>query len=107
MKPWPPTGRPRSSAFQQVEDNLSTLRILSDRPEAQRGAVEAAEQSLEFALNRYHGGLVTYLEVVTAQSIALPNERTEVDLLRRRMDASVLLIKALGGGWDVSQLPPS
>jgi outer membrane protein TolC len=68
-------------------------------------AVEAAQQSLELSLNRYRGGLVTYLDVVTAQSIALQNESTEVDLLRRRMDASVLLIKALGGGWDVSKLP--
>jgi NodT family efflux transporter outer membrane factor (OMF) lipoprotein len=95
------------SAFQQVEDNLSTLRILSEQSKAQRVAVEAAQQSLELSLNRYQGGLVTYLEVVSAQTIALQNESTEVDLLRRRMDASVLLIKALGGGWDVSKLPTS
>jgi outer membrane protein TolC len=95
------------SAFQQVEDNLSTLRILSDQAKAQRVAVEAAQQSLELSLNRYRGGLVTYLDVVSAQTIALQNESTEVDLLRRRMDASVLLIKALGGGWDVSTLPTS
>ena len=50
---------------------------------------------------------MTYLEVISAQTIALQNESTEVDLLRRRMDASVLLIKALGGGWDVSKLPAS
>ena len=56
-------------------------------------------------MNRYKGGLVTYLEVITAQSIALNNERTEVDLVRRRMNASVQLIKALGGGWDTSKLP--
>jgi NodT family efflux transporter outer membrane factor (OMF) lipoprotein len=95
------------TAFQQVEDNLSTLRILSDQAKAQRVAVEAAQQSLELSLNRYRGGLVTYLEVITAQTIDLQNESTEVDLLRRRMDASVLLIKALGGGWDVSKLPAS
>lgn len=95
------------SAFQQVEDNLSTLRILSEQAKAQSVAVEAAQQSLGLSLNRYRGGLVTYLEVITAQSIALQNESTEVDLLRRRMDASVLLIKALGGGWDVSKLPAS
>jgi NodT family efflux transporter outer membrane factor (OMF) lipoprotein len=93
------------TAFQQVEDNLSTLRVLSDQAKAQRVAVEAAQQSLDLSLNRYRGGLVTYLEVVTAQAITLQNESTEVDLLRRRMDASVLLIKALGGGWDVSKLP--
>jgi NodT family efflux transporter outer membrane factor (OMF) lipoprotein len=93
------------AAFQQVEDNLSTLRVLEQQAQAQRVAVEAAKQSLELALNRYKGGLVTYLEVITAQSTALQNQSTEVDLLRRRMDASVLLIKALGGGWDTSKLP--
>jgi NodT family efflux transporter outer membrane factor (OMF) lipoprotein len=92
-------------AFQQVEDNLATLRILEEQSEAQRVAVEAARQSLDLSLNRYKGGLVTYLEVITAQSIALQNQSTEVDILRRRMDASVLLIKALGGGWEVSKLP--
>src|SRR5580658_4031899 len=95
------------TAFQQVEDNLSTLRVLTEQAKSQRVAVEAAQQSLELSLNRYQGGLVTYLEVISAQTIALQNESTEVDLLRRRMDASVLLIKALGGGWDVSKLPAS
>jgi NodT family efflux transporter outer membrane factor (OMF) lipoprotein len=93
------------SAFQEVEDNLSSLRILELELAKQHEATASAEYSLELSLNRYKGGLVTYLEVITAQSIALTNERTEVDLLRRRMDASVLLIKALGGGWDVSKLP--
>ncbi|MGO9262651.1 MAG: efflux transporter outer membrane subunit [Bryobacteraceae bacterium] len=92
-------------AFQQVEDNLATLRVLEEQSQAQRVAVEAAQQSLDLSLNRYRGGLVTYLEVITAQSIALQDESTEVDILRRRMDASVLLIKALGGGWDTSKLP--
>jgi NodT family efflux transporter outer membrane factor (OMF) lipoprotein len=92
-------------AFQQVEDGLSTLRTLEQEAAVQRTAVQAAERSLELAMSRYTGGLVTYLEVVTAQSIALANERIEVDLLRRRMDATILLIKALGGGWDVSKLP--
>jgi NodT family efflux transporter outer membrane factor (OMF) lipoprotein len=92
-------------AFQQVEDNLATLRVLEEQSQAQRVAVEAARQSLDLSLNRYKGGLVTYLEVVAAQSIALENQSTEVDILRRRMDASVLLIKALGGGWDTSKLP--
>ncbi len=93
------------TAFQEVEDNLSTLRILEQESATQHEASIAAESSLQLSLNRYKGGLVTYLEVVTAQSTALTNERTEVDLVRRRMDASVLLIKALGGGWDVSKLP--
>lgn len=93
------------TAFQEVEDNLSTLRILERESAKQREATAAAENSLELSLNRYKGGLVTYLEVITAQSIALSNERTEADILRRRMDASVMLIKALGGGWDTSKLP--
>jgi len=93
------------TAFQEVEDNLSTLRVLAQETDVQHVAVQAAQRSLELSMNRYRGGLVTYLEVVTAQSTALTNERTEVDLLRRRMDASVLLIKALGGGWDISKLP--
>jgi outer membrane protein TolC len=84
---------------------LSTLRILEQEAAKQHEASVAAENSVQLALNRYRGGLVTYLEVITAQSIALSNERTEVDLQRRRMDASVLLIKALGGGWDISKLP--
>jgi NodT family efflux transporter outer membrane factor (OMF) lipoprotein len=93
------------NAFRDVEDSLATLRVLEQESDAQRVAVEAARHSLELSTNRYTGGLVTYLEVFTAQSTALANERIEVDLLRRRMDACVLLIKALGGGWDVSQLP--
>ncbi len=92
-------------AFQQVEDNLIALRVLENETQSQRAAVIAAERSVELFTNRYTGGLVTYLEVVTAQSAALDNERAAVDILRRRMDASVLLIKALGGGWDTSRLP--
>ena len=93
------------NAFREVEDSLAALRVLERESAAQRVAVEAAERSLALSMNRYNGGLVTYLEVVVAQSTALSNERIEVDLLRRRMDACVLLIKALGGGWDVSKLP--
>lgn len=93
------------TAFQEVEDNLSALRILEQEEAKQHEASQSAESSLQLSMNRYKGGLVTYLEVITAQSIALTNERTEVDLRRRRMDASVQLIKALGGGWDTSKLP--
>jgi NodT family efflux transporter outer membrane factor (OMF) lipoprotein len=93
------------TAFQEVEDNLATLRILEQEAAKQHEASMAAENSLQLSLNRYKGGIVTYLEVITAQSIALTNERTEVDILRRRMDATVELIKALGGGWDTSKLP--
>jgi NodT family efflux transporter outer membrane factor (OMF) lipoprotein len=93
------------TAFQEVEDDLSTLRILEEESAKQHEATASAENSLQLSLNRYKGGLVTYLEVITAQSIALANERTDVDLLRRRMAASVDLVRALGGGWNASKLP--
>jgi NodT family efflux transporter outer membrane factor (OMF) lipoprotein len=93
------------TAFQEVEDNLSTLRILEQEAAKQHEATQAAENSQQLSMNRYKGGLVTYLEVITAQNIALSNERTEVDLLQRRLDASVQLVRALGGGWDTSKLP--
>jgi len=93
------------TAFQDVEDNLAALRVLSEESKIQAAAVKSAERSLELATNRYKGGITTYLEVITAQSVALSNEVTAVNLLSRRMLASVALIKALGGGWDVSTLP--
>lgn len=93
------------TAFQEVEDNLASLRVLEQEAAQQHEATQSAENSLNLSMNRYKGGLVTYLEVITAQGIALANERAEVDILRRRMDASVELIKALGGGWDTSKLP--
>lgn len=93
------------TAFQDVEDNLAALRVLSEESKIQNAAVKSAERSLELATNRYKGGITTYLEVITAQSVALANEVTAVNLLTRRMLASVALIKALGGGWDVSSLP--
>ena len=88
-----------------MEDNLSALRILQNEAQTQADAVTAAQHSLELSNNRYKGGVVTYLEVITAQSAALSNQRAAVDILRRRMNATVLLIKALGGGWNVSNLP--
>jgi NodT family efflux transporter outer membrane factor (OMF) lipoprotein len=90
------------TAFQNVEDNLSALRILEEEAQQQAKAVEAAEAVLLLSLNRYKGGVTTYLEVVIAQSAALPAERTAIDLLTRRMTATVLLIKALGGLWGTS-----
>jgi NodT family efflux transporter outer membrane factor (OMF) lipoprotein len=92
-------------SFQEVEDNLAALRILDEEARRQQDAVVAAERSLNLSLNRYRGGVTTYLEVTTAQGIALNNERTAVQILARRMNASVLLIQALGGAWDASQLP--
>jgi NodT family efflux transporter outer membrane factor (OMF) lipoprotein len=93
------------NAFQEVEDNLAILRILNDEAAAQQAAVAAAEHSLELSTNRYKGGVVSYLEVTTAQSTALADERAAVDILRQRMTASVSLIKALGGGWNSANLP--
>ena len=93
------------TAFQQVEDNLAVLRILSEEQEQQRQATQAAQGAQNIFNNRYVGGIDTYLQVVTAQQTALTNERNDIDILRRRMDASVLLIKALGGGWSTANLP--
>jgi NodT family efflux transporter outer membrane factor (OMF) lipoprotein len=93
------------SAFQEVEDSLAALRILENEATTQDAAVSAAQHSLELSTNRYKGGVVSYLEVITAQSIALSDERAAVDILRRRMIASVQLIKALGGGWTSAHLP--
>lgn len=94
------------TAFQEVEDNLAALRILDAESKKQAQAVQSAETSLTLSNNRYRGGLVTYLEVITAQSVALSDERAAVDILTRRMASAVFLVKSLGGGWNVSQLPP-
>jgi NodT family efflux transporter outer membrane factor (OMF) lipoprotein len=93
------------TAVQQVEDNLSALRILEQEGLQQKEAVAEARRGVQLFTDRYQAGVDPYLQVVSAQTIALLNERNEVDILRRRMDASVLLIKGLGGGWDVSKLP--
>ncbi len=87
------------TAFQGVEDALAALRILEEEAQQQNRAVQTAEAALLLAINRYRGGVTTYLEVVIAQAAALPAERTAIDLLTRRMTASVQLIQALGGDW--------
>ncbi|WP_233887688.1 efflux transporter outer membrane subunit [Paraburkholderia flagellata] len=92
------------TAFQQVEDNLSALDTLSSEAESQRRATVAAQLSLKLTTNRYQAGAVTYLDVVTAQTIALSNERNEELIAGRRLDASVQLLEALGGGWDRAEL---
>ena len=81
-------------AFQDVEDNLAALRILQDEAKTQQAAVQAAQNSLNLSLNRYKGGVTTYLEVITAQGLALSDERTAVQILGRRITASVLLVRA-------------
>jgi NodT family efflux transporter outer membrane factor (OMF) lipoprotein len=93
------------TAFQQVEDNLSALRILAQEAAAVDQAVKSAEESLAIATYQYKAGTVNYLQVITTQAIALGNEKTAVDLLTRRLTSSVLLIQALGGGWDSKNIP--
>lgn len=92
------------TAFQQVEDALSGLTTLETAYESQQRAVADAERSLQLANARYTGGLVNYLDVITAEEQALSNERQETQLLGQRMTTSVYLVKALGGGWDSSSL---
>jgi multidrug efflux system outer membrane protein len=92
------------AAFQQVEDGLSSLTFLSQAQETQDAAVSDARRALEISNNRYVGGVTTYLDVITAQSTLLTNERLATQLLGQQMVTSVYLVKALGGGWDASQI---
>ncbi len=91
-------------AFQQVEDGLSGLTLLDQAAKTQHVAVEDSRKALEIANNRYVGGVTTYLDVITAQSTLLTNERLATQLLGQQMVTSVFLVKALGGGWDASQI---
>ncbi len=92
-------------AFNEVEDKLSDLRVLEQESAAERRAVADAQHSLDLSNQRYKGGVTSYLEVLTAESTLLTNQRTYTDLQTRQFAASVQLVRALGGGWDVSQLP--
>jgi NodT family efflux transporter outer membrane factor (OMF) lipoprotein len=92
-------------AFQDVEDNLAALRILEQEAATEDAAVAAAQHSLSLSTTLYRGGLANYLLVTTAQSTALRDQVTAVEILTRRLEASVLLVKALGGGWTTSQIP--
>lgn len=92
------------TAFQQVEDSLSGLNSLSQAATSQSAAVTDARRALDIANNRYSGGLTTFLDVITAQSVLLTNERLSTQLLGQQMVTSVLLVKALGGGWDASAI---
>jgi NodT family efflux transporter outer membrane factor (OMF) lipoprotein len=92
-------------AFQQVEDNLASLRILSQEIRQQDTAVSSAQRNLQSAMQRYQAGIDPYLNVITAQTTLLTNQQTAVNLRRDQMTASVQLIEALGGGWDAAQLP--
>jgi NodT family efflux transporter outer membrane factor (OMF) lipoprotein len=90
------------TAFEEVEDNLSTLRILSQELRQQNAAAASSQQNLASASARYQAGLDSYLNVITAQTTLLANQRTAVNLRMQQLTASVQLIKALGGGWEVS-----
>lgn len=90
-------------AFQEVEDNLAALRILAEEITFQQDAVRAARESLEITSNRYKAGTASFLEVITVQNIALTNERSLLALQGRRLNAAVLLVKALGGGWEAGR----
>jgi outer membrane protein TolC len=93
------------TGFQQVEDNLAALRILEKEARAQDEAVKAARQSVVFTTNQYKAGTASALDVINTQVIDLNDERTVITILGNRMTYSVLLISALGGGWNVSALP--
>jgi outer membrane protein TolC len=86
-------------AYREVEDNLAALHRLEQESLSEAAAVMATGKALEQARYRYKAGLVTYLEVATTETIALQAQQSRVNILNRRMDASVLLVKALGGGW--------
>ena len=93
------------TAFQQVEDNLAALRVLENEAQAENEAVKAAQNSLDISTYQYKAGTVNYLTVITEQAILLQDQEQAVNILTRRMSASVLLIEALGGGWNSSKLP--
>ncbi len=93
------------TGFQEVEDNVAALRILEQEAKVQDKAVASANQALELTINQYRAGTISYLNVMNAQTTALSNRRSAVDLKGQRLVASVLLVKALGGGWDINMLP--
>jgi outer membrane protein, multidrug efflux system len=92
------------TAFQQVEDGISNLSTLAQALSTQAAAVDDARRALDIANDRYVGGVTTYLDVITAQTTLLTSERLQTQLLGQQMVSSVFLVKALGGGWDASQI---
>jgi NodT family efflux transporter outer membrane factor (OMF) lipoprotein len=93
------------TAFQQVEDYLAQTRILSQQIQQQRAAVASAQQSLDLEMGRYQTGIDPYIDVITLQNTVLSNQQTLTSLQINQMTSAVLLVEALGGGWDTSQLP--
>ena len=92
------------TAFQEVEDGISGLHVLAEAAQTQQQAVDAAQRALTIANDRYVGGLVTYLDVVTAEQTLLDNKRLATQILGQQLTTSVSLVKALGGGWDAASL---
>ncbi|MFI3137004.1 MAG: efflux transporter outer membrane subunit [Methylococcaceae bacterium] len=95
------------TSFQEVEDHLAALRILEQETQIQQQAVSSAQEALALTSNQFQAGTVSYLNVMTAQVVALDNQKTAITLLGQRLDASVMLIKALGGGWASTAIPPA
>jgi outer membrane protein TolC len=93
------------TAFQQVEDNLSAVRIFSQESERQQAAVKSAQEFFTLSLGRYQTGIDPNLNVLTAQTTLLADQQTLVTLQMQQMVSAVNLVEALGGGWDRSQLP--
>ncbi len=93
------------TAFQQVEDSLAALRVLENEAKAQGDAVNAAQNALDYSTEQYKAGTVNYLSVITEQAILLQDQVQALNILTRRMSASVLLVEAVGGGWNTSKLP--
>src|SRR6202000_2202872 len=91
--------------FQEVEDNLALLNHLGQEGQDEASAVAAAEHTANLSLNLYKNGALSYLDVVVAQTDALQTERTQIALNTRRLEASIHLVRALGGGWSTASLP--
>ncbi|HWK48172.1 MAG TPA: efflux transporter outer membrane subunit [Stellaceae bacterium] len=95
------------TSFQQVEDELSTLRVLEQQAGIENSVVQSAQEAERLTLNQYRAGTVPYSSVITAQATTLSNRQTALTVRQNRLVASVALVQALGGGWDASQLPPA
>jgi NodT family efflux transporter outer membrane factor (OMF) lipoprotein len=93
------------AAFQEVEDDLASLRYLAEEAVQEQAAVAASQEALSLEMDRYRAGTDSYLNVITTQIIALGDQQTAITILQRRMSAAVDLVKAIGGGWDASALP--
>jgi len=93
------------SGFEQVEDQIATLRILEQQAAVEEAAVKAAKEAETLTLNQYKAGTVPFSSVITAQTTRFTAEETALTVLSSRLQASVALIEGLGGGWNSSQLP--